>query len=332
MLSPDALREALQQAELGEWWKRLQPLLEERLRDGAHRQLQRWRAAIAALPLMPQPQIRLDSAAITVTDAVDEAGRADSSESQSQQAQIRDILRSLMPWRKGPFDIHGIAIDTEWRCNLKWDRLKNAIAPLAGRRVLDVGCGNGYYGWRMRGAGAAEVVGIDPTLLYVAQFAAIQHFIRDPKVVMLPLRLNELPDCGPDFDSVFSMGVLYHQRSPIDHLRQLRTQLAAGGDLLLETLILPGTEALARTPADRYARMRNVWLLPSLPELQVWLARSGFRTVTTIDVSVTSIDEQRSTDWMQFESLQQALNPQDPSQTVEGWPAPRRALLACRTD
>jgi tRNA (mo5U34)-methyltransferase len=33
----------------------------------------------------------------------------------------------------------------------------------------------------MRGAGAAEVVGIDPTPLFVLQFAALQRYIRDPR-------------------------------------------------------------------------------------------------------------------------------------------------------
>jgi tRNA (mo5U34)-methyltransferase len=123
------------------------------------------------------------------------------------------------------------------------------------------------------------------------------------------------------------MGVLYHQRSPIDHLRQLRRTLRPGGQLVLETLFVPGEESYACTPEDRYARMRNVWLLPTVAELSTWLDRSGYRRIEIVDKSLTSTDEQRSTEWMTFESLSDALDPDDPERTVEGWPAPRRVVV-----
>ena len=127
------------------------------------------------------------------------------------------------------------------------------------------------------------------------------------------------------------MGVLYHQRPPLTHLQQLRDALKLGGELVLETLVLPDDEALARTPESRYARMRNVWLLPSIAELTVWLDRCGFVEITVADVTMTHVDEQRSTKWMPFESLKEALDPLDPMQTVEGWPAPRRAILVAKS-
>jgi tRNA (mo5U34)-methyltransferase len=197
--------------------------------------------------------------------------------------------------------------------------------------VLDAGCGNGYYAWRMRGAGARAVVGVDPTLLYVAQFQAIRHWCRGEPVWVLPLRLAELPREGV-FDTTFSMGVLSHQRTPLEHLGELRQTLKQGGELVLETLILPGDRAEALAPRGRYARMRNVWLLPTLPELAGWLRRAGFSGLRTVDVSVTSPREQRATEWMPFQSLIDALDPADPDRTVEGWPAPRRAVVLCRRD
>jgi len=83
-----------------------------------------------------------------------------------------------------------------------------------------------------------------------------------------------------------------------------------------------------RTPDDRYARMRNVWMLPTLPELILWMTRSGFIDIEILDKSITTTDEQRSTEWMTFESLAEALDTADPTRTVEGWPAPRRAIIA----
>ena len=203
---------------------------------------------------------------------------------------------------------------------------RDGIASLESRNVLDIGCGNGYYALQMRAAGARTVIGIDPTILYVMQYRAVLRFADAKRVFVLPLRLHELPENARAFDTTFSMGVLYHQRSPIDHLRQLKSTLRPGGQLVLETLFMPGDESFACTPADRYARMRNVWLLPTVSELTTWLQRSGFGDVQIIDESVTTIDEQRSTEWMTFESLAEALDPTDQSRTVEGWPAPRRVV------
>ena len=297
MLDYDSLRRFFSALELQEWSDLLQPLLRERLSDSAHGDFARWRAAVEQL----------------------RAARDDD--------QRRQLLLELSPWRKGPFDVRGVHIDAEWRSDLKWARVKDAIASLRARCVLDVGCGNGYYALRMAEEGAESVLGIDPTLLYVMQFLAVTQDTESVPAVVLPLRLHELPDAPRVFDTTFSMGVLYHQRSPIDHLRQLKGTLRQGGQLVLETIYVPGEESCARTPADRYARMKNVWLLPTITELTTWLQRTGFRDIDIIDESVTTTDEQRSTEWMIFESLAEALDPEDPSRTIEGWPAPRRIVV-----
>jgi len=283
---------------LDAWQTQLGPLLRDRLQDNAHGDFARWRQTLQHLRT-----------------------------AESDEQVTRALLLTLAPWRKGPFDVNGITIDSEWRSNLKWDRLKDGIASLEGRAVLDVGCGNGYYALQIRNAGARSVIGIDPTLLYVMQFLALGYFLQPQAVFVLPLRLSELPHNSASFDTTFSMGVLYHQRSPLDHLRQLRETLRPGGQLVLETIFVPGEESFACTPADRYARMRNVWLLPTVAELCTWLRRSGFIDIDVIDESLTTSDEQRSTEWMTFESLREALQPDDSERTVEGWPAPRRVVV-----
>lgn len=298
MLDYPALWQALADLGEGTWQNRIESLIRERLSDSEHGDFARWRAALDRLRAEPG----------------DEGSR-------------RELLASLSPWRKGPFELGGVTIDSEWRSNLKWDRLKDRIAPLQDRAVLDVGSGNGYYALQMHAAGARTVIGIDPTILYVIQFLAVEFHHRPKRVFVLPLRLDELPETTRQFDTTFSMGVLYHQRSPIDHLRQLRDTLRPGGQLVLETLYLPGKEPRASTPENRYARMRNVWMLPTVSELCIWLQRSGFGDVEVVDESLTTCDEQRSTEWMTFESLQEALDPKDPGLTVEGWPAPRRVVV-----
>ena len=314
--SPD-IHAALTAAGLNDWVDAVVPLCRQRLDPSTHGDLPRWRAALEALPEVERSDPALNEDVVRLGRPLpDRARRA-----------LADTLQTLSPWRKGPFEVCGVAIDAEWRSHLKWNRVCHHIEPLAGRQVLDVGSGNGYYALRMAGAGARSVIGIDPTILYAVQFAALKRFAPTVPVQVLPLRLHELPPQPRVFDTTFSMGVLYHQRSPLDHLRQLRGTLRPGGQLVLETLFLPGEAAFAFTPPDRYARMKNVWLLPTIAELRTWLARSGYQAITVVDESQTTIDEQRRTDWMPFESLAEALDPAQPDRTVEGWPAPRRVVV-----
>jgi tRNA (mo5U34)-methyltransferase len=240
--------------------------------------------------------------------------------------QIRHLLQQLKPWRKGPFNIHGIDIDTEWRSDFKWDRVLPHISALQNRFVLDVGCGSGYHLWRMRGEGAQFVVGIDPSQLFYSQFQAIKQFNPDPLVNLLPIGIDDMPVLK-QFDTVFSMGVLYHRRSPIDFLQQLKNQLRPGGELILETLVVEGDEHTVLVPGERYAKMRNVWFIPSVAALTHWLHRVGFNQVRLADLNRTSVAEQRATDWMENESLIDFLDATDHSKTIEGYAAPLRAVI-----
>ncbi|KGK15498.1 tRNA methyltransferase [Vibrio navarrensis] len=243
---------------------------------------------------------------------------------------LESLLRTFHPWRKGPYHVHGIHIDTEWRSDWKWDRVLPHISPLKNRSVLDVGCGNGYHMWRMLGEGARLCVGIDPSHLFLIQFEAIRKLMGgDQRAHLLPLGIEQLPKLQA-FDTVFSMGVLYHRRSPLDHLIQLKDQLVSGGELILETLVIEGDENAVLVPKERYAQMRNVYFFPSARALKVWLELVGFEQVRIVDENVTSIGEQRSTDWMTHNSLPDYLDPSDASKTVEGYPAPRRSVLIAK--
>lgn len=247
--------------------------------------------------------------------------------SDAQRAALTASLLKLQPWRKGPFELFGIDLETEWRSDWKWDRLKDHIAPLNNRIVLDVGCGNGYHCWRMAGAGARFVLGVDSHLLFTMQYWAMRHFLKTPPVFVAPLALEDLPPGLKAFDTVFSMGVLYHRRSPFDHLFGLKDCLRRGGELVLETLVIEGGEGMTLVPQGRYARMPNVWFLPSCDTLQEWLKKAGFRNIRLVNVSKTPIEEQHTTQWMTFESLPEALDKENPAITIEGYPAPIRAIF-----
>jgi len=233
-------------------------------------------------------------------------------------------LRKLMPWRKGPWVFGDLVIDTEWRSDWKWARLQPHLSLLTGKRVLDIGCGNGYFGWRLLEAGAHAVVGIDPTLLYCMQHLAVATLQGSANNWVLPLTLEEAP-LSACFGTVLSMGVIYHRRDPVDHVRRLFECTMPGGEVVLESLIVEADENLH--PADRYARMRNVHVVPTTIQMIDWLEQVGFINADVVDVTPTSFEEQRSTDWMRFESLHEALDPRDPLRTVEGHPAPVRAIV-----
>lgn len=273
-----------------------------------------WDSVLQKLPSAQNTQFDLSAANVTIGDGI------------SLGQDLTDLLKTFKPWRKGPFQLGDLFIDTEWRSDWKWQRIQPHIANLAGRSVLDIGCGNGYHLFRMLGDGASVALGVDPTRLFLYQFHIIRHFLPEVAAWLLPLRSEHLPPFAA-FDTVFSLGVLYHRRSPVDHLTELRSFLKPGGELVLETLIVDGDHQTVLTPEDRYAKMANVWFLPSTAALENWLRRAGFTNVRTVDVNQTSTKEQRSTEWMDFHSLAEFLDPNDANLTAEGLPAPKRAIV-----
>jgi tRNA (mo5U34)-methyltransferase len=322
MIHYSSLYAAMKDTPLASWLESLPDQVAATLDERQHGRLSEWRTILDNLPKVTSSQLNLHDGVII--------GQPEDLTTE-QFAQLESQLRQLHPWRKGPFDLFGLHIDTEWRSDWKWERLKDGIADLNGRFVLDVGCGNGYHCWRMAGSGAKLVVGLDPFLLYVAQFQAIRHFVGEAvPAYVLPLGVEALPENLAAFDTVFSMGVLYHRRSPLDHLITLREALRSGGELVLETLIIKGEAGHVLVPEGRYAQMRNVWFIPSVPTLLGWLRKCGFVQEKVLDVTPTTTQEQRSTEWMTFNSLPDFLDEEDSSRTVEGYPAPVRAIVVAK--
>lgn len=319
MIDYSNLYSAISNSPLRRWMNSLPKAVDNALGPGAHGRLPEWEKILSDLPDLTAEQIHLDQATPQIGDQ--------SEISETTRQELQGALKKLMPWRKGPFSLFGIPIDAEWRSDLKWDRIIDHITPLEDRWVLDVGCGSGYHALRMHANGARQVIGVDPTLLFVYQFQTLKHFLPSLPVDVLPLGLEVLPRNLQAFDTVFSMGVLYHRRSPIDHLLELRDCLRSGGELILETLVVDGPLGYSLMPEDRYARMRNVWFIPTVATTEFWLTRCGFENIRCIDNRQTKAKEQRRTSWMPGDSLIDFLDPADPNLTVEGYPAPKRAVL-----
>jgi len=283
-----------------------------------------WSELISSLPLLEESTV-----ALCAQDLYSASIEARWGERAPEE--VEELLKGLKPWRKGPIKLGPTLIDTEWRSDWKWAR----VAPhleLEGRDILDVGGGNGYYGWRMLEAGARSALVIDPTRQFFYQHLAVKRALSGltsrleaSSPLLLPLTLEAFELDQPRFGVVFSMGVLYHRRAPLEHLTRLRAHLIRGGQLVLETLIHSG-EGLLEIEG-RYANMRNIWALPSVALLSEWLEEAGFSQVRCVDLNSTSLEEQRRTEWMSFYSLAEALDPQAPHLTIEGHPAPRRATM-----
>ncbi|MBW8015884.1 MAG: tRNA 5-methoxyuridine(34)/uridine 5-oxyacetic acid(34) synthase CmoB [Planctomycetes bacterium] len=284
-----------------------------------HGDLAKWFAAIEALPAVDGLAIDLSSDTVGIGSAGDVDAKL--------RPEIIENLMKLHPWRKGPFELFGIKIDTEWRSDLKWQRLIGCIKPLAGKTVLDVGCGNGYHCLRMLGAGATAVVGIDPMLLFVTQFQLLNKYVQTDMASVLPLGIDEMPVDAHCFDAVFSMGVLYHRKDAAEHIERLKGALKSGGELVLETLVIESDGEEMLVPEGRYGKMRNVWNIPSPALLKKWVEAAGFVNARIIDITKTTTKEQRSTEWMHYESLPDYLDKQNENLTIEGHPAPIRAIM-----
>lgn len=321
------LSDLMDQAGMSAWSDVIADQLQARLVAKPHGDMLRWQQGLAALPVPSVSHFDLNTGLLQI-------GAKPDSEV-SQRDALAEALKAFHPWRKGPYLLHGVFVDTEWRSDWKWDRLVEHLQPLQDRKVLDVGCGNGYHLWRIAAQEASLVIGIDPTQLFMMQFRAVARLLAAApeadsllkRVHHLPLGIEDVPAQLQAFDTVFSMGVLYHRRSPLDHLKELKDTLRPGGELVLETLVVDGDVNTVLMPEGRYAKMRNVWFIPSVAMLELWLRRAGFKQVRTVDETVTSLEEQRSTEWMQFESLVDFLDPADKTRTAEGYPAPKRAVV-----
>jgi tRNA (mo5U34)-methyltransferase len=326
----DDIQSAMEQegSLLKPWAKILPQQLHALFNEKVHGDQQRWLDALEGLPAVDSVEIDLQQDCIQLSS---------NSITYTTDSEIKAGLQQLCPWRKGPFQFFDTHIDTEWRSDWKWQRIAVHLAPLEGRTILDVGCGSGYHMWRMLGEGAYRVIGVDPSRLFLAQFQAFKQYAQQGQqqsglnkslnIDLLPLKMEDVPRPLKAFDTTFSMGVLYHRKSPIDHLTELKDTLKTGGQLVLETLVIEGEVGDVLMPEDRYAQMRNVWFLPSCDTLLLWARRAGFKNPRIVEKNVTSLDEQRSTDWMQYQSLTDFLDVDDKTKTAEGYPAPLRATL-----
>ena len=267
------------------------------------------REALKALPEIP--------AKLELDDTVSLNG-----EHSPDMEQLEAAAKLMMPWRKGPFELFGLFIDTEWKSNLKYNLLRPHF-DLKGKRVADIGCNNGYYLFRMQEDNPARLDGFDPSAVYKTQFDLINHFAKTDIVYEL-LGVEHLPFYEEKFDTIFCLGVLYHRSDPVAMLKALYKGLDKQGEVILDTFMIDGEEEICLTPAGSYSKIPNIYFVPTISALKNWCMRAGFKGFEVLEITTTTEQEQRKTEWIEGQSLEDFLDPQDSSKTVEGYPAPKR--------
>ncbi len=247
--------------------------------------------------------------------------------SSDESNEIKQIAKSLGNWRKGPFYLGDLHIDSEWRSDIKWNRLSPHIPSLKNKTILDIGCNNGYFMFEMLRQGPSAVLGIDPVTYCEAQFKFLNYFCQSPKLFFEMLGINEVKYFKDLFEVIFNMGIIYHHPNPIEQLIHCREALKKNGFMILESIVIAGEQSIALFPEDRYARMRNVWFIPTVNCMKNWLHKAKFKNIEIIFNEPLTGQEQRVTRWSASASLEDFLDPDDPTKTIEGHPSPRRAAL-----
>ncbi len=243
---------------------------------------------------------------------------------------VERVARLMMPWRKGPFELFDTYIDTEWKSNIKYNLLRKHF-DLQDKKVADIGCNNGYYLFRMQEDKPKLLVGFDPSPLYKTQFDFINHFVKSDIVYEL-LGVEHLEFYEQKFDTIFCLGVLYHRSDPVAMLKSLYRGLEKGGELILDTFYIDGEDEMALCPESSYSKIPNIYFVPTIKALENWCKRAGFSGYEVLETSVTTSEEQRKTEWIEGQSLEDFLDPEDPSKTVEGYPAPKRVYVKMKKE
>jgi len=245
--------------------------------------------------------------------------------SMEEAEQIKKTALLMKPWRKGPFQFNTLFIDSEWQSQIKYNLLEPHF-NLKDKIVGDIGCNNGYYLFRMLSQEPKKLIGFDPSAIYYSQFLFVNHFLKSDIVYEL-LGVEHVEFYEHKFDTLFCLGVLYHRSDPVMMLKSLFKGLNKGGELILDTFMIDGKEEMCLTPKDRYSKIPNIYFVPTVPALINWCHRAGFASVEILETMKTEANEQRKTEWIDTQSLEDFLDPNDPEKTVEGYPAPKRVYI-----
>ncbi|MEG0009667.1 MAG: class I SAM-dependent methyltransferase [Aeromonas sp.] len=111
----------------------------------------------------------------------------------------------------------------------EWLALQAMLPPLGGKRVLDLGCGYGWFCRAVREQGAAETVGIDLSAKMLARAAELTQ---DAGIHYRQGDLSRLELTGESFDLVYSSLALHYLPEVAPLFAQIHGALGAGGSFV----------------------------------------------------------------------------------------------------
>jgi SAM-dependent methyltransferase len=152
-----------------------------------------------------------------------------------------------------------------------WKALCHGLINLIqGRRIVDLGCGNGRLAILLEQAGN-RVTGVDNSeeQIRLAEGNA-QAFAARPVFLRAPMEATGLPEGG--FDAVILSQSLHHAAKPQEAIAESYRLLARGGRLLVLDLLGHDEEWMR-------SKFGDFWLGFSLADLEAWLKQCGFRGI-----------------------------------------------------
>ncbi|HVV74496.1 MAG TPA: methyltransferase domain-containing protein [Mycobacteriales bacterium] len=162
--------------------------------------------------------------------------------------------------------------------------VREALAVAPGERVLDVGCGPGFYLAELVPTVGAKgsLVGVDmsPAMLEIAAAKTAQH----PNVELREGSALQIPVDDGDFDAALCVQVLEYVEDATAAIAEIRRTLRPGGRVVLWDVDWATLSWHSADPA-RMQRMLQVWdehlTHPSLPQtLASRMREAGFVDVT----------------------------------------------------
>lgn len=188
----------------------------------------------------------------------------------------------------------------------EWPSMRALLPDLAGKRVVDLGCGFGWFARWARARGAASVLGIDVS---EAMLGRARAMTRDDGIVYARADLETLSLAEAGFDLAYSSLALHYVENLAGVVSAVHRGLVPGGRLVLS--IEHPIYMAPRDPDWRQdAHGGRIWPLDHYlvegPRRTVWLAEGVIKQHQTLGttlnrliaggLSITHVEEWGPTD------------------------------------
>lgn len=254
--------------------------------------------------------------------------------------EIENELKNLKIFRKGPFLINGIKINSHWNSFIKWKYLLKVLESLESQmvhfknkslKVLDIGSNNGYYSfllyYHLKQKGFLSKFDlIDPIVDFYQQYLFLKKIFpaEDQKNWnFYSFGWQEIPSLNTKYDLILCMGILYHHKNPMELLDVIYHQLNKKGILILETITIRYSKyPILLIPKNRYIGSKGFWFIPNKMALLNMLQKTNFSKIQFHSERFVLREMEKN---HYLPSLKELV---DKNQTIENYPKPYRSFFS----